>query len=353
MRTVLLLLALLALPARAEIEIRISVKFIHHPDGTAPGWLGGTWANISTYAGVAAEVARGNQVLAATGRGYRLRLNDTYANIQPLIPGDKPQDYWFNMDARANRQTMEDAAFFEYVWGDNVWVWSPDAINIFINNSRSGQCAFPANGGTISMGGSVGQGTLLHEIGHFFNLSHTHSGDPSCAVPGWVAPTTNAGLAALLTDGDGLVETIPDHPCYTRDELSRANFGAVYASLTAAQRTAVDSSWQNAMSYHAENALLPIQMDHWAWNANLHRAWCLNGYTIFVSTTGRDEPEFIEVRGYAPIYPLATPAGAMSAVLTPNDMVLFNGGTYTAPATPLATPCTLTATYGPAILTRP
>src|SRR5687767_7245104 len=128
MRTVLLLLAILALPAAAEIEIRISVKFIHHPNGTAPVYPNPAWSgssvDVSNYAGVAAEVTRGNQILAATGRGYRLRLDTIFANIQPPIPEDQPQDYWYNMNARANRATMENAAIQEFTFGNNAWAWS-------------------------------------------------------------------------------------------------------------------------------------------------------------------------------------------------------------------------------------
>ena len=110
------------------------------------------------------------------------------------------------------------------------------------------------------MGSTIfSRGTILHEVGHFFNLSHTHAGDPDCST--FVVP---ALLNTALGDGDGIVETIPDHPCFTRDQLSIANYGTSYSGLTAGQQAAVTTSWLNVMSYHQEDQFLDGQMDYWS-----------------------------------------------------------------------------------------
>jgi len=357
MKTIFLFpLALLALllPAAADIEVRLSVKFIQHPNGAVPMYPNPSWTgasvDITNYTGFEVEVQRGNQILAASGRGYRLRAL-SYAYIQPTIPNGQPQDYWYNIDARKNRAVIETAGLNDYLNGPNTWQWDTTTINIFVNNSSSGQCSFVGNGQSISLGGTVGLGTVLHEIGHFFNLSHTHSGDP--VRMGWVAPNP---LSSGLGDGDGLGETPPDHPFYTQDQLSTANFGANYAALTAAQQAAVDNTFLNVMSYHQEDRLLDIQMDHWAWNANIARSYFCNAFTVFVAPGGYDPPFIAADGGLHANAPLATMDRALfhvsSHATAPNDVILFNSGTYTAPAGVINTPCTLRATRGPVTLRR-
>ena len=359
MKTIqLLLLTLLAvaLPASADIEVRLAVKFIQHPNGAVPmfpfpGW-GASNANITNYTGFEAEVQRGNGILAATGRGYRLRAV-SYAYLQPPIPAGQPQDYWYNIDARANRATIESAALGDYLFnGPNRWDWDVTAINVFVNNSASGQCSFVGNGLSISLGGTVSPGTVLHEIGHFFNLSHTHGGDPTCNDA-----AGNPNPIGPPSDGDGLAETLPDNACYTtRDQLSMGNYGVNYAALNATQQAAVNDTWFNVMSYHAEDRLLDIQMDHWAWNANLDRHWFCDGYTVFVAPWGSDPFLQGPGNGLQANAPLATMGSALFGVSlrspATTDVILFNGGTYTAPAGLITTACTLRATRGPVTLTR-
>ncbi len=360
MKTIhLLLLSLLAaaLPARAEIEVRLSVKFILNSDGSAP--TNADNINLSTSAAFDAEITHGNNVLAATGRGYRLRVVE-YLNIQPSAPAGQAADYWFNLPARSNREAIESASIAAPV----TWRRSTSALNIYVNNSSSGSCSFVGNGDSIALGSTIfATGTVLHEIGHFFNLSHTHNGDTSCcttphpvncATP-WVVPTTNSGLQALLTNGDGLAETINDHPCYTTDELSRANFGKVYALLTDAEKVSVNTAAQNVMSYHSENVLLDIQMDHWGWNANIARKFSCSGYTVFVAPFGSNPGGAPLDGGLHANAPLATVDAALFYTLrraSPDDVVLFRTGTYTAPATEITTPCTLRAERGTVTLTR-
>jgi hypothetical protein len=250
------------LPVSGEITVSLSVKFILKPDGTrpAPGVIG-------TSAGFSLEVKRANGILMP--RGFRLQVVD-YLDIRPPPPAGEEDDYWYSLAARSNSQTFESAASAD----PSTWRWHTTAINIFVNNSVSGQCAFPGNGSTISMGQWILQGTVLHELGHFFNLRHTHSGDPVClSEPPPYFPT----------DGDGLVDTINDHPCLDRDGLSQANFnGRTFAQLTTVERARVNSSWLNVMSYHLEDQLLDAQMNAWADAANGSRLTFVSGLTRWV-----------------------------------------------------------------------
>ena len=128
---------------------------------------------------------------------FTMNRNATATAASVALSGSFPGDHWFNLPARESRAYIETTALA----AQTVWRWNPNAINFYINNSSSGQCSFVGNGGAISLGGTVGAGTILHEIGHLFNLFHTHGGDyadnpnpPANMPPG-------AFTAADLQDG--------------------------------------------------------------------------------------------------------------------------------------------------------
>jgi len=315
---------------RADITVRISVKFILDSNSNRPAWtMGAGTFDVSTGAAFDAEITHANQVLRNTGRGFRL-LVDEYIDIQPPAPAGQNPDYWFNLDARANRSTFETAALAD----QTAWRWNTAAINIYVNNSSSGQCSFVGGGSSISLGATIfSRGTVVHEVGHFFDLRHTHAGDPDCrTTPGPYMPA----------DGDGLAATVPDHNCLT----TRA---ALLAALPLAQQAAVDTSWLNVMSYHQEDQLLDEQMDIWTKHANGARLFACNGRTWFVGTSGSDQNSGAEAST-----PFASVSRSLSAVSSPNDVILLKSATYAAPATGrIGTACTLRATLGPATLVRP
>jgi hypothetical protein len=257
-------------PLLPAVEVRLSVKFIEMPDGTPP-----QAGVIGSRAGFDQEVAYGNEVLARTGRGYVLRVVE-YVDIQPPPPPNAPADYWYNLDARANSAQIESAA----VGNPGVWRHDVSVINLYVNNSSSGQCCGLLGLRTISLGQSINTGTVLHEIGHLMSLRHTHqsSGDDDCSG-------TNAPLSQHIFDGDGFADTAPDRSCFSQDQLCQALFNVgEYISLTDAQRQVVDSAWFNMMSYHMERDMSPDQMDAWTDAANAFRAlsFAVSGRTVFV-----------------------------------------------------------------------
>ncbi len=324
---------------RAEIAVRLSVKFILKPDGTRPAG-DGLNIDISTPTGFNAEITKGNQVLAATGRGCGLQV--TYEDIRPPVPNGTASEYWFNLDARANRATIEAAALAD----QTTWSWSADSINIYVNNSASGQCSFPGQGSSISLGGTIfTAGTVVHEVGHFFDLRHTHTGDPKCTD----------GPPFLVGDGDALDVTIEDHRCLLdRDSLSRSNFqGKVFSALTAEEQARVNTSWLNVMSYHQEDQFLSEQMDIWGRHANAGRRFACSGRTWFVAVGGNDDASGADADS-----PLATVSTALSKVISPdgsrNDVILLRSGNYNSPPGGMInTPCTLSATRGAVSIRRP
>lgn len=237
---------------QAEITIRLSVKYILAFTGARPDA-----GNIGTSAGFDAEITRANCILAATGRGYQLQVVE-YLDIRPPVPQGQSSSYWYNLDARANRAVFEAAALAD----QTTWRWRGDAINIHVNNSSSGQCSFVGGGLSISLGNDIIVGTVLHELGHFFNLRHTHSA------------ADNDGDINDWGDGDGLAETLDDDP-----DASLANINARYPGESQQKR---DDLYFNVMSYHQEDRLLPDQMDLWTDTANGPRNGFTTGRTIWV-----------------------------------------------------------------------
>ncbi len=416
-RPVLILGVFLALglvrPVSAGVQARISVKFIHNNDGGSTRPSG----RIGTSAGFTQEIDYGNVVLDATSRAnalnviefieiqppaptatsvsrtcgttansatvtctntsglqnfmrvqgtgipantvivsivantsFTLSSNATATNPSVSLTGSFPADHWFNLDARASgvRQYIETTALA----ATSTWAWNPNAINIYVNNSSSGQCAFVGSGSSISLGSTVNTGTVLHEIGHLFDLRHTHALDYSTNTnpPNNMPPGQFA--AADLMDGDGLAETANDNPnITTNDQLCQALFGKNYngATTTDSERAVVDSAFQNVMSYHSETRFLSVQMDKWTLNANAARLPFCTGRTWFVAVGGNNS-----AAGNAATVPLATVAGGVSRVTTPNDVVLLRAGSYAAPAGgTISTPCTLAATRGEVIIHFP
>lgn len=318
---------------RAEIAVRLSVKFIRNTSGAYPS------GGIGTNTGFEAEIDRGNPILAATVRGHKLQVVE-YIGIQPPAPAGSNANYWFTLDARSNRSTIENAALADPA----TWRWNADALNIYVNDSASGQCSFIGNGLSISLGKTVGAGTVLHEVGHFFNLSHTHAND--------YADNTNPAVFTQddLLDGDGLPETAPDNPnLTTSNQLCVALFNKVYTNASVAEQAVVDSTFENVMSYHNENRLLSGQMDIWGQGANGARLFVCSGRTWFLANDGSDGAS-----GKSAAAPFATLPRGLSSVASADDIILLRAGNYTAPVDgTLSLPCTLSATRGSALITKP
>ena len=326
-----------ALADGGVINIDVSVKFIQNSNGNDPFAATGGTHHFNSDADVQTEIDRGNTALRNTFRGYRLNLVETL-RIKPTKPAAETDlNYWYTLDARSNRAVFEAAAKAS----KTVWKWHESAINIYINDSGSGQCSFVGHGESISLGVTIyANGTTVHEIGHFFNLSHTHSGDP-LSVP---VPFTSADLS----DGDSLTETRTDHAKASADQLSQVVYGQNYSALNATQKADIDTVFENVMSYHNENELLEQQMNIWTDTANDNvRHKYVRGTTRFVDSS-------VASSGFgtssSPIKVLGIAVTAAST--SERDILLLRPGTYT--ATTISKPLVLRATRtGPATIQHP
>lgn len=281
----------------------------------------------------------------------------TPANAPVTVTASYESSYWFTLPARANRATIEAVASAN----DNkaLWRWHENAINIYVNGSGSGQCAFVGDGLSISLGQRIfSRGTVLHEVGHFFNLRHTHIGDggENTNPPGENPP--RAFATTDMKDGDGLTETLADNPnVSTKDQFCNAWFGVPYVRpsnpnlpfASTAERAQVDATMENVMSYHDENILLPVQMDIFTYPANVERLRFCNGRTWFLANDGNNE-----AAGNSATTPRATLEKGIQSITTPNDVILLRNGNYTAPpGGTISTQCTLSATRGPVTVLKP
>lgn len=314
-----LLLLLAAGPLNA-IDVRISVKFIRDSNGNNPTPAAMGTTDISNPTTFAAEVTTANAILDATQRGYRIVAVE-YLYIQPPVPAlppGLPGDFWYNLDARSNRTAIENAATSDTA----TWQFRNNAINIYVNNTTSGQCSFTGTGNSISLGRQISRGTVLHELGHFFDLLHTHPGDYDGVPDDW-------------GDGDGLAETLNDDA-----DASIAQVNAFHAAQPMQLRNDLIN---NVMSYHNEAALLPVQMDIFATTANGPRLVFVTGKTFFVSTGGVDT--FFHGESFTvPLRTLGVAATRVSPA-RPDDTILLRPGTYNESVT-INTACTLRASNG-------
>ena len=176
MKTHLLLLPLAALllatPARADLQVRISVKFILGSSGQRPsnytGGFGTSSIGLTNNQAIIDNIAYANELLRRAGRGYQYTLTE----IQDVSGWSS----FFNIPARngPNKNALEDVATSNATTRAQFF-WRDNAINVYINNTSSGVCSFPDDGYSAIFIGSLAYDTLIiHESGHYFNLYHMH-----------------------------------------------------------------------------------------------------------------------------------------------------------------------------------
>jgi len=266
-RTILLvaLCGLLASTASGQLEWRVSVKFILDANGNLP-----TNGTLTSHAAVNDQINDANQLLQRYGRGYQMRITE----IVDLAGVSS----WFDVQARngANRAQLERDATSD----PTTFAWRGDAINVYINNTSSAICSLPPNRHIIFSGSSVYSTILFHEIGHYFNLLHTHDGE---LVSTNCSSADGSGNVDAPGDSDGVNDTPPDQECWTRDQVARNAFGQNYANLSAFLQNQVDNTYSNIMSYHLpQDRLTSGQLDRATDASNGSRQNVCNGRTVFV-----------------------------------------------------------------------
>jgi hypothetical protein len=321
------------------VEVHFSVKVIRNPAGGArppvddadPGLL-------LTDSHVQAMMLISNTLLNSPWwRGYRFVLDEIVDVGSPCAscPATNPSSWYAVPFADGATPTLED---FEDTAKANAaaFAWRSNAVNVYVNQGKGdGAVASfpppdPRSNDVVMVGSRVFDpsyviqfpaATFVHEIGHYFGLPHPNGSVNPCCDP-----------ATCILDGDGIGDTLPDGPCFTRDQLAVFNFGVPDASLTPYQRGLLDDIWTNNMGYlHPGQAYgqqimdrrTEGQLDHWTDTANGVRAAVRSGRTWFVDPNGG-----VFVGGTSTDPFVSVPLGIAAANAAGGDIVLIRPGTY-------------------------
>ena len=334
MKRLLILLGCLGmlLPASADINMRISVKFILSSGGSMPCCGNGSF---DSFADITNQVVFANEMLRSFGRGYQFQM------FEVTTVGGPASAFYSN--SRDDKDLLEAAAEAD----KTGFKYRDNAINMYVNDANgSAVCSFPPNDDIILFGQSSRSTSLWHESGHYFNLQHTHAGATERNSNGTAC--TNGCSCAQLIGGttDGTADTIADHDCWSdANDIAQGNYGLNYSALSAGQKALVDAVLNNIMSYHSDRFhLTSDQLDHWTDAANSSRIDDVTGRTRFVATTGSDLGAGTSTSRYRTLA-----RGVAVAASNGADIVLLRAGSYNEPQT-ITKAVTLRATRGSAII---
>ena len=332
----LLLLVCAPLSALAQLNVRVSVKFILGSSGQRPsngGGFGASGVDLVNNASVISNINYSNDLMRRNGRGYQYTLTEIqdvsgWSGFFNLAARDQDNKEALQAVATSNATTR--AQFF---WRDN-------AVNVYINNTSSGYCSSVGNGEAIFVGSRAYDTLIIHEVGHFFDLAHTHSGEQFRDSDNSSCAAADCTCAILLGGNtDGITDTIADHECWSRAQIAAGTPGA--------SQTQIDNVWLNIMSYHLpQDRFTSGQLDVWTDTANSARNAMVTGRTRFVD---RDN-----VSGFqfgTSVFPYPT-VGTGVANAIAGDIVLIRPGNYNQPQT-INKAVTLRATRGNAVIGIP
>ena len=356
-RLLLAVLGVCLLPVgtvRGDINIRLSVRAVLNPatGNRQPGVSDLQFSNT---------VVEMQAMLESYGRGYRLQwTGNALMNVGGLNQFNSGPSRYYDVDFvnDPNGDALKDQFEANAVANPATYGWDASAVNIYIvrfGGANWNVCSFPGSQIILVNGvrGYTNSGTVLHEIGHYFNLSHTFNGRQNLNANGTTC--TNGCSCALAIGGgnDGVADTILDHDCWSdQNDIAQGNYGMNYAGLTASRQAAVDRIWFNLMSYHGRqhstDLLTSDQLDRWTDSANTDRPAVRTGRTRFVD---RDNASGVYLGTSGLPYRTLT-TGLNAATATGSDIVLIRPGNYDEPQT-ITKAVTLRATRGHAVIGLP
>jgi hypothetical protein len=355
----------LAVQAQADIVVRISVKAVLDPatGRRQPGVSDLIFSN--TVVGM-------NALLASFGRGYRYEwVGNALVEVGGLGQFFSGPSQYYNVDFQddPDGETLRQQFESNAKASPTIYGWDSTAANIYIlrmGSNGSSSSSFPPNALTTVLGNPPpGRGyskiyTVIHELGHHFNLKHTHQGQGYLNPDFSTCADQNCSCARLIGGSEDLIaDTISDHVCWnSRDAIAQGNYGMNFIDLTTARQAAVNRVWSNIMSYHEDqlgnevNLFTSDQLDRWTDSANNDRAAEVSGRTWFVDrNSGCLTPTGSSACTGNFGGPFPTVAVGVS-VARAGDIVLVRPGHYNEPMT-INKSITLRATRGDALLGIP
>lgn len=301
----LALLGLLTLPAGAPlfaasapfgVPVRVSFKFILNNLGNRPAT-----GELNTDAEIEAQVARGNQILAAWTSELRVH------NVEIVDVAGHSE--WYNATTD-DRDAIRAAA----IANPAGYAWRNNAVNVYItaNTGCSARSQFPPDNDIIIVCQSIYDTTVMHELGHSLNLYHTHQSGGN----------------------DGCADTLPDNEDWTRDQIATNAYGMVYALLNASQQYQVNMVWSNLMSYHNGDhrwMMSSCQLDRVSTQASSDQTWLLTKRPVYVDGgyAGTQNGTFPQ--------PYTTIQNAINAGVLNSRVLVLDQGTHDNPSSAITT----------------
>jgi hypothetical protein len=338
----------LGYPAREDsvIKIRLSYKIILNPKNLARPNPSSQLGGSVTDAMIEEAVEEMNALLAAYWRGYRFEVYEI-VEIGSLGGFAPDPGHWFDIDFVEvdKKHELVNEMINTLIQNPQPYAWRENAINIYINQATSGaKWRIKKFKDVIVMGAdSVSVGwLLLHEIGHYFDLRHTH-GDLGISLP-------NQSRSQKIPGDDKVDDTIKDLANWGRDDIAEYNFSGKYDQLQPGQKELVDEVMENIMSYHFLEPVKAVpkhltegQLDRWAdTTLDFYRRKVRDGRTWFVDqkTPGNEGTS---------TYPYDSVNRAADAANdNGGDIILLRPGAYDETVT-ISKPVTIRATrQGPA-----
>ena len=310
-----------ALEASAQIEWRVSVKFILDANGNRP-----TGGIIDNEQGVRDQIDAANRLVSPFGRGYTYQLTE----IKNLSG--------FASLFTASRDVISSNLTAISLTNPASILWRDDAINYYVS-AAEGENEGKTSHQLIVMGHNVGRETFTHESGHFLGLCHTHGCDcDSC---------TNC-----VDSSDYIGDTLPDSLCwFDQNQMATNSYHTNFVDLTPTRQASVSNTFNNIMGYHQlRKVFTSDQLDHITDISNTTRGNLVTGFTHFVdrakSCASPNGSSACTNGG-----PFQTFAGGVNNA-NAGDIVMIRPGHYNEPMT-IKKAVTLRATRGDALLGKP
>jgi hypothetical protein len=249
---------------------RVSVKVINENNGTPPETSGWGQADRAEMLDKFVDaVDGGNDVLTFTERKIRLDLVEII-ELEGLSSWNSGE-----VECAIILGELDQAAKLDPL----TYAWRDDAINVYYvrcAGSHNGVGQLPKDGRTVVVRPTFGRLTLILELGHHFGLEHTHKGIGAAVAKNCDEHYPETFPRIYLEPGDdGIVDTVPDHPCWSADDMANNTAGVDYEDLLPGEERVLNT-YANLMSYHVPVAEIPEtqkrRLTNEQWELILHKA---------------------------------------------------------------------------------